>query len=213
VSLARTLLLATAYGALVVGGLFAGTWLAELVTYDVRPVNEPQVHRMVLLAAGVYVAVAALPFVPGAEIGLALMLAMGRGIVPLVYASTVAALCLAYVLGRLVPARLTASALAAVGLRRARDLVLTLDGFDRDQRLRLLCERAPRRWVPFLLRHRYVLLGLLFNLPGNSLLGGGGGLAMAAGLSGVYSPLGFLLTTALAVAPVPLLFMATGALP
>jgi hypothetical protein len=213
VSLARTLLLATAYGALVVGGLFAGTWLAELVTYDVRPVNEPQVHRMVLLAAGVYVAVAALPFVPGAEIGLALMLAMGRGIVPLVYASTVAALCLAYVLGRLVPARLTASALAAVGLRRARDLVLTLDGFDRDQRLRLLCERAPQRWVPFLLRHRYVLLGLLFNLPGNSLLGGGGGLAMAAGMSGVYSPLGFLLTTALAVAPVPLLFMATGALP
>jgi hypothetical protein len=43
------------------------------------------------------------------------------------------------------------------------------------------------------------------NLPGNTLLGGGGGIALMAGLSGLYPMPAYLTTVAIAVAPVPLL--------
>lgn len=209
----RSLILIAAYGGLVIGGAFAGPWLAELVQYDLRPVNEPQVHRMVLLVTGIFVLTAALPFVPGAEIGLAMMLMMGSGVAPLVYLGMVGALLLAFVIGRLVPARVTAEGLGLLGLHRGRDLMLRLETLDKKRRLQLLTSSAPRRLIPFLLRHRYLTLGLAFNLPGNTLLGGGGGIALCAGLSGLYSLTGFATTVAIAVAPVPLIFIITGALP
>lgn len=67
--------------------------------------------------------------------------------------------------------------------------------------------------VPVLLRHRHLLLGLTFNLPGNTLLGGGGAIALAAALSGMVSIPDFLATVALALAPLPLLFLLTAQLP
>ncbi len=210
---ARSLILIAAYGGLVIGGVLAGPWLAGLVQYDLRPINEPQVHRMVLLVTAIFVLTAALPFVPGAEIGLAMMVMMGSGIATLVYLGMVAALVLAFVVGRLVPARVTAAGLGFLGLRRAHDLMLRLEPLDKEHRLQVLASSAPRRFIPFLLRHRYLMLGLAFNLPGNTLLGGGGGIAMCAGLSGLYSSAGFVITVAIAVAPVPLIFMISGALP
>jgi len=57
-----------------------------------------------------------------------------------------------------------------------------------------------------LLRYRYVALAVAINTPGNVILGGGGGLALMAGLSRLFSPLPFLLTVLIAVLPVPLLF-------
>jgi hypothetical protein len=73
------------------------------------------------------------------------------------------------------------------------------------RRLALLRRALPRRVAPHLLRHRYLLLALLFNLPGNAVLGGGGGIAALAGLSGVFATAPTALTIALAVAPVPLM--------
>jgi hypothetical protein len=43
----------------------------------------------------------------------------------------------------------------------------------------------------------------LINMPGNSLIGGGGGIAMAAGYSRAFSYPAFLACAAVAVAPVP----------
>ncbi|MGB3315212.1 MAG: hypothetical protein WBB85_12430, partial [Albidovulum sp.] len=56
----------------------------------------------------------------------------------------------------------------------------------------------------------YVLLALLINLPGNSLLGGGGGILLLAGMSRLFSPLATLATVAIAVAPVPILVYLMG---
>jgi hypothetical protein len=209
----RRVLLLAVYAGLVLGSLAAGPWLAEWVQVDLGPGNEPQVHRMLLLSTAVYVLALAVPFVPGAEIGLAMMAMLGTGVVPLVYGATVVALSVAYLIGRLVPVRLTAAWLGALGLRRASELMLRLEALKPAQRLELLCESSPRSVLPFLLRHRYLMLGLALNLPGNSLIGGGGGIAMVAGLSGLVTPIGFLLTAAVAVAPVPLLFLILGALP
>ena len=57
------------------------------------------------------------------------------------------------------------------------------------------------------MRNRYVVLALLFNMPGNSVLGGGGGIAFIAGLSGRYRFWAYLLSVLIAVAPFPLLFL------
>ncbi len=208
----RRICLLLAYIGLVVAGILAGPGLASLVEYDLRPSNQADIHRMVLIAIAIFIVTAAVPFVPGAEIGLALLVVLGAGIAPLVYLAMVAALLLAYLAGRLIPVRTTAAGLGAIGLQRASALMLQLDALDTDARLKSLSDTMPRRFVPFLLRHRHLLLVLAFNLPGNTVLGGGGGIALAAGLSRLYSTAGFLVTVMVAVAPVPLLFVVTSAL-
>ena len=206
----RILLLAALYLGLIFGGAFVGQQLTDLVAFDIRPSNEPEVHGAIMICTGAYILASAIPFVPGAEIGLGMMLLLGPRIAVLVYGSMVAALMIAYLIGRLIPPAATARAFALLGLRRAHDLSLDLAPLDTGARLRLLTARAPRRIVPFLLRHRYLALALAFNLPGNTLLGGGGGIALAAGLTGLYSPGGYALTVVLAVLPVPLMIFLTG---
>lgn len=209
----RILLLVTLYLCLIAGGLLIGEWLRWFVLIDVRPSNEPQLHQMIMLVTAIYVLAAATPFVPGAEIGWTLVIALGPDIILLVYLSMIAALTVAYLLGRLVPPRLTAAFFHYLGLTRAHDLVLRLAPLHTDERLNILLAAAPKRIVPLLLRHRYLALGVMLNVPGNTVLGGGGGLALAAGMSGVYRLPGFVLMVAIAVSPVPLIVLATGSVP
>ena len=65
-------------------------------------------------------------------------------------------------------------------------------------------DHAPRRLVPFSICHRYLAIAFAFNLPGNALIGGGGGIALLAGLSGLFSLSGYLIAVCIAVLPVPL---------
>jgi hypothetical protein len=58
-----------------------------------------------------------------------------------------------------------------------------------------------------LVRSRYALLAVALNTPGNSLLGGGGGLAFIAGASRLFSFWPFLAVVICAVLPVPLFFL------
>lgn len=139
------------------------------VAFDVRPSNEPLVHRMIMSATVIYMLAAAIPFVPGAEIGFALILAFGTPIVVLVYASMVAALTLSYVLGRFVPARTTAALFDFLGFGRARRLVLDMAPLGASERLELLTAHASRRIVPVLLRRRFLAFAVMLNLPGNTL--------------------------------------------
>ncbi|MFW6077622.1 MAG: hypothetical protein ACOC71_07700 [Hyphomicrobiales bacterium] len=209
----RLAFLVSLYLALIVGGAVTGHWLMDLVVFDVRPSNEPEIHGMITVAMVAFILTSAVPFVPGAEIGLGLILMLGSRIVLLVYAGMVFALLLAYCIGRFIPPRAVAAMFGFLGLARARGLVGQTAALDTEARLRLMTERAPTRFVPFLLRHRYVALALAFNLPGNTLLGGGGGIALAAGMSGLFAFMPYVLTVALAVAPVPLLFLLTGIRP
>jgi len=56
-----------------------------------------------------------------------------------------------------------------------------------------------------------VLLALLINLPGNSLIGGGGGILLVAGPSRLFSLPALVVTLILATAPVPLAVWLMGA--
>ena len=89
-----------------------------------------------------------------------------------------------------------------------RALMGSLGPLDHEARLKLLVQNSPSQVLPALVRHRYLALAVALNLPGNFLVGGGGGIALVAGVSRLYSVTGFMLTIAIAiaiaVAPVPL---------
>lgn len=171
------------------------------------PSTEPLFHRMIMTASGVYVLLMALPFVPGVEIGLGLIAMFGPNIVPLVYACTVLALILAFLVGRLVPQRKIISIFEAVHLKRGAKLLRQLEPLDSKQRLEFLLQHASSKVVPFLVRHRFLALVVVLNLPGNALIGGGGGICLIVGFSRLFSFATFSLTVALAVLPIPLMVL------
>lgn len=156
---------------------------------------------VILLAYALLIAV---PFVPGIEIGLSVMMLQGPGTAPFVWAATVLGLFAAYMVGCLTPYSRLRNLVADLRLRRVCALIEMLEAMPREQRLQALNQRLPRPLRPLLIRQRYLLLALLINLPGNAVIGGGGGLALLAGLSRLYAPRATALTMALACMPVPL---------
>ena len=184
------------------------TWGAHLVRealdLQIRPDNEQQVHRAIMVGLVAYIGLLALPFVPGAEIGIAMLAAFGPAIAPLIYVATISSMMLAYTIGRFLPIAALERLLSALRLRRAAALVARAAPLSGEERLAMLTGGEPKRALGLGLRYRYLALALAVNTPGNSLLGGGGGIMMMAGLSGIFSPLATFLTIALAVSPVPL---------
>lgn len=161
-------------------------------------------HGTIAAAMLAYVALTVLPFCPGIEVGLALIVLVGPAIVPLVYLATVAALILAFLIGRFVPPRTVIETLDLLRLSRARELLLRIEPLDAEQRLHFLLSAGRPRVLRWLLEHRYVAVAIALNTPGNLVLGDGGGIALAAGFTRLFSPRLFALTVALAVSPVPL---------
>lgn len=177
--------------------------IAAMFKMDISA-NSSASSRMVLTAAVFYAVFLAVPFVPGAEIGLTLLGLLGSQAVPLVYGATLCGLCLAFAIGRLVPPPAISRTLGRLGMKRAAGFVERMAPLEPSELLEVLLSQASGRALPFLLRNRYVALIVLLNLPGNFLLGGGGGISMLAGLCRLYAPLPFFIAIAIAVAPVPL---------
>ena len=194
--------------ATLVAVLVVATWGAHLIRdaldLQIRPDNEQQVHRAIMFGLVAYIGLLALPFVPGAEIGIAMLAAFGAAIAPLIYVATVTSMTLAYTIGRFLPIGALERLLSFLRLRRAADLVARAAPLSREERLAMLLDGQPKRALSFGLRYRYVALALAVNTPGNSIIGGGGGIMMMAGLSGIFSPIATFVTVALAVSPVPL---------
>ncbi|WP_108838950.1 hypothetical protein [Tateyamaria sp. Alg231-49] len=194
--------------ALLIAILLLATWGAHMVrdalSIEIRPENEQQVHRGIMFGTVAYVVLLALPFVPGAEIGMALLAAFGPSIVPLIYVATITSMMLAYAIGRFLPIGMLESTLTTLRMQRAADLVARAAPLSQEERLSMLLEGQPTRILRFALRYRYIAVAMAVNTPGNSIIGGGGGIMMMAGLSGLFSPVATLLTIMIAVAPVPL---------
>lgn len=195
---------------LIVAANFLSDWLTEALSLEIRPSNEGFVHRMIMLAAGLYTLLLAIPFVPGVEIGLALIAMLGPPIVLLVYLCTLVGLSLSFLVGRLIPLGGLIRLLDELHLSRTSEILKTVEPLSGEQRLAFLMARAPNRILPFLLRRRYLALAVVLNLPGNFLIGGGGGIALVAGASRLYALPGFLICIALAVAPLPIAILLFG---
>ncbi len=164
---------------------------------------------MLIGLLALYALLIALPFVPGVEIGLALLMAEGAQIAPWVYLATLLGLTLAFAVGALIPSAMLQRLLSDLRLTGPRRMLARLEPLDGDARLAALIDAAPR-WLGRAARFRYLVLALLVNMPGNALLGGGGGILFLAGFSRLFSPLTTIATLALAVAPVPLLVWGLG---
>lgn len=147
----------------------------------------------------VYAVLLAIPFVPSAEIGLAVMLALGSSVALPVYAATILGLTIAFVTGRFVDRSRRADPPRTA--QNKRDALLILR---RKLRQRPVLQR--------LLRFRGLALIFMINMPGNTVFGGGGGIAMAVGYSRTFTFPAFLTCVAIAVVPVPALFLVAGAI-
>jgi hypothetical protein len=205
----RRLMLGAIYIALVVGGSVAGHALFKDAALTPHPMAGTGVLMMIATTTMIYTAASAIPFIPGAEIGFGLIFMFGGKIAALVYAAMLAALTLSFLAGRLIPPSACAAALDFAGLHRARDLVLKLAPLPPDRKLDFLMRLAPTRIVPFLLKHRYLAVMALINIPGNSLIGGGGGIAFTAGMSGLFTFPRYFAAIAIAIAPLPVFFTLT----
>ena len=137
----------------------------------------------------------------------------GAEIAPFVYLATLGGLLLAFWAGRRFPLSWLERQLREAHLPRAAALLAELRGLPPPRRVDLLRSRLPRRVAGTALRWRYPLLAMLVNLPGSGLIGGGGGISLVAGASGLFRPGATALTLALAVAPLPLVVWATGYAP
>jgi len=195
--------------ALLVAANQAGNWVVGELGFHMRPSNEPHVHRAIMVAIAVYIVLMALPFVPGVEIGLGMMMMFGAPIVPLVYLATLGGLVLGFLVGRVVPQRTIIDLVSLLRLRRLRNTLQRLEPLSSGERLAFLLQNADSRWVPFLLRHRFAAVMVLLNIPGNALIGGGGGISFVAGFSRLFSLPAYALTVAVGVLPFPLLVFLT----
>lgn len=181
-----------------------GGWLVDHLWFEVWPWHSRMLDVAAAGVALVYVTTMAMPFVPGIEIGLAVMLTFGRSAIVAVYVCTQIALLLSFVVGRLAPPAALIRLTGWLRLIAFRDLLLRLEPMTPSERLGYMLRRAPRRWVQALVAHRYLALAVLINLPGNAIVGGAGGIGLLAGMSRIVTLPRYVLTMAIATTPVPL---------
>lgn len=197
-----------------VGVIVVAIWISneikDLLSVEIMPHNEALVHKIVALSLLAYLILMAIPFVPGAEIGIGLLTAFGASIAPAVYVATLAGLGIAFIVGQMVPISTTSSVLRSLWLTKAADHLGSLSNLPREDIIDHVLKGLEPGLARFILRHRYLGLIVLINLPGNVFIGGGGGIALVAGLSRLFRPVGFFLAIAVGVLPVPLTFLLFG---
>jgi len=191
---------------------YGGSLVVEQINFQLWPEHEHLMITVLWFAIVVYVLWMALPFVPGIELGLALMVMLGTRGVVLVYLCTLLSLSLSFTIGRLIPLNGFARFLGWLHLHKAQDLVLQLEPLNSEEKLDFLLRSAPSKVIPFLLKHRYLTIAIALNLPGNALIGGGGGIGLITGMSRLYPFPKYILLVSLAITPLPILLLA-GKLP
>jgi len=189
-----------------------GGWLAHQVNFQLYPRHEPYLHLVILGSFGLYILLMSLPFMPGIEIGLTLMLFLGSKGVILVYCCTLIALSISFLIGQRIPLQKFAKFLGWLHLKKARDLILEMEPLPPSERVAILHKKAPARVVPHLLNHRYLTIAFLLNLPCNAVIGGGGGIGLIVGMSGLIPYTRYLLIIAVSISPVPIVIFLKGSI-
>jgi hypothetical protein len=122
----------------------------------------------------------------------------------LIYMSTLIALSISYMIGKYFPLHLVHKLLKWLYLNKASELIRQLEPLAPSQRLEFLYVKSPAKYVPYLLKYRYAAIVLALNLPGNALIGGGGGIGLIVGMSRLIPFPKYIFVVSVAVAPVPL---------
>jgi len=197
------------------GILSIGIWAAVLAVghqlshagfHEVQTILSPESLGLDILsitfAAILYMIVLALPFVPAIELGILIMVLFGLLGIIVAYMATVGGLFLAFTAARFLPASAYNKWMVKLGIEPDRPGVKAV------MESLIVGEpgntRLGGRMKSGLLRHRHLMLAASLNLPGNSVIGGGGGIAFVCGASGIFRWGGFLATALLATAPIPI---------
>lgn len=201
--------------ALVWAGLALFGWLQGHIA-DLEDAAQSRMMTSLVIAAIVaYALIIAIPFVPGIEIAIALMIMEGPIMAPFVWIATNLGLIIAFLAGRWVSLDWLHGSFRDLNMMRACAMLHRIKTEPPENRLRNLSDRLPpwlAPWLaPLVTRYRYPMVALLLNLPGNVALGGGGGIMLLVGISRLFTPWRIGLTVALATAPVPLAVWFMGA--
>lgn len=186
-------------------------WLQTQIALLESDASARAMTGLIVAVLIVYAVLLALPFVPGVEVGVALLIIQGAAAAPFVYLATVAGLVLAFVVGQTISLPWLTRSLHDLRLHRAAIWLERIDAVPRAQRLEAMQAKLPGWLVPFVVRYRYATVAIAINTPGNIAIGGGGGIMLAAGLSRLFSTPAMLGLVAFATAPVPLVVWIFGA--
>ncbi|MBQ2261093.1 MAG: hypothetical protein II336_06985 [Loktanella sp.] len=179
-------------------------WLKTQIALLETDASARAMTGLILLVLIAYAVLLAIPFVPGVEIGVALLIIQGAAAAPFVYLATVTGLGLAFLVGQHVSLIWLIGALGDLRLHRIAHWLARVDDVPRDQRLQAMQTRLPAWLTPLLVRYRYATVAIAINTPGNIAVGGGGGIMLVAGLSRLFGTPAMLAMVAFATAPVPL---------
>jgi len=190
---------------------FGGAWLVAQLNFQIWPRHNDMIELIVVAMFFSYIFIMMLPFVPGIEIGIAIMLMTGQGGIVLVYLCTQIALALSFLIGRMVPKNAMHSFLHSLCSERATAFIEELGRTSPLLPAQRIAGRTPPhwfgRWFAVLMQNRYLALAVILNLPGNAVVGGAGGIGAIAGMSRLFRFPGYVLTVALATTPLPVIFL------
>lgn len=184
-----------------------GSWVGQLMNIQIWPHSAEQVDIAITMLFLAYMVCMILPFMPAIELGLLLLMMLDIQGIAFLYVITLIALTISFWLGRLVPIQLLIRVFDFLHLDRAGQWLHEVSLLDERERMNGLINQAPKRVIPFMLKHRYWVIAIALNLPGNAIIGGGGGIGMLSGMSRLLSYRHYLITIAIAVMPLPLLFI------
>ncbi len=165
------------------------------------------VMALVLLT---YILLISIPFVPGIEIAMSLMVLHGSSVVLWIYSATIIGLFLAFLAGQYLSYGYLHGVFGDLRMKRACALLDKVQPLSRTDRLDLLKQKIPHKLRPLLVDGRYALIAVVLNIPGNAVIGGGGGILFIAGLSRLFSTGWIIVTLIFAVAPVPIAILVFG---
>ena len=183
---------------------YALVWAMNFISGMYSISGSMTMISVLIISLAVYAILIAIPFMPGIEVGVALLLLQGASIAPFVYLATITGLMTAYLIGSTVPFAWLHKMACDLGLKRVCDFLDQIATTPPE--VRLANQRAMLTgWLARLtVDYRYAAIGVLLNVPGTFAIGGGGGILMAAGLSRLFNGWAILLTLAIATLPVPL---------
>ncbi len=165
--------------------------------------NANQNLVFLLLMASIYMVLLSIPFLPGLELGLLLMCVAGTKMVIIIYLFTVLGLTLSFLMGRWLPMKWIQFVFRKRGASSIENQALSNMTLIHQH----VEKRFGRRLSSFIKKYPYLIVALLLNLPGNFILGGGGGIAMLSGQNTQISLKAFVTTIVFATLPLPVLIL------
>lgn len=158
--------------------------------------------KTVLVGGLIYAILLSIPFFPGVELAWMIIFFFGKDAVVLIYLYTLLGLSLSFLTGRnlnfICPP-------CSDKLKSIEDKYHEKFNGLAEKIHRVFSSKICNLYFNSMLRKsHYLLLGILINIPGNSVLGGGGGIALLSGMNRSYSWRGFILTICVAIAPLPI---------